>query len=81
MKRPRFSRNCLASSRGAYVRKSHIALIQEHLKGTYTYKEVIEAQISISKPKTFWIKCFKKEIQISQEEAATLKTITNIIIK
>lgn len=80
MARKRFKRTAIASSE-PYVVKSHIALIQEHLKGTYTYKEIIEAQISISKPKTFWVKCFNKEIQISQEEVATLKTITNIIIK
>lgn len=77
MKRKRFKRTAIASSE-KYVIKSHIAFIQEHLKGTYSSKEIIEAQISISKQKhmpTYWVKCFGVEIQISVEEVKKLKNI------
>jgi hypothetical protein len=70
--RPRFNRNACASSRGAYVRDSHIAFIKEcHERN----KEVI-AELSITievKPK-YYVRCFGKLIQVTEREAMMLKT-------
>lgn len=68
--RPRFKRTMCASSRGAYVHKSHIAYIME----CHERNKGVIAKLSITieaKPKYF-VKCFGKLYQITEEEAMTL---------
>lgn len=80
MARKRFKRTAIASS-SSYVVNSHIRMVQEHLNGTYTKKEIIEAQISLSIKPTYWTKCFGNLIQINEAEALTLSSQITIIIK
>lgn len=74
-KRNRFSRNCLASSRGSYVRKSHLLFVQENLakRGiTASIKDIIEVTITISVKPRYSAKCFGKTIRLSEHEAKKL---------
>ena len=82
MKRPRFSRNCLASSRGAYVRKSHFLYIQEQLakRGTEAkLEDIIEVCTTIS-IKRYYIRCFGKLKRITEREAMVLKPELVIVL-
>lgn len=84
MKRNKFSRNAVASSRGSYVRKSHYMAIKEQLHNRNVeadLNDIIEASIILSfkvKP-TFYVKIFGKLLKISEEEAAKLEP--SLIIK
>ena len=79
MKKTRFNRNAVASSRGSYVRKAHLLLIQEELAKRgfeETLEDIIEVSVSVSvrvRHKCY-IKCFGKLIAITEEEAAKLDT-------
>lgn len=80
--RPRFSRHCIASSRGAYVRKSHFLYVQEQLalRGTTaTIEEIIEATTVIMSRK-YYIRCFGKLKRITEKEARTLKSSMVVIL-
>lgn len=69
----RFSRNAVASSRGAYVRQSHIAYIKEqHEKNE---KIITELSITIKAKPRYFVKCFDKMYQITEKEAAMLGSI------
>lgn len=77
MKKVRFNRNAVASSRGSYVRKSHFLLIQEELAKRgfeETLEDIIEVSVSIRVRRKCYIKCFGKLITITEEEAAKLDT-------
>ena len=77
MKKARFNRNAVASSRGSYVRKSHFLLIQEELAKRgfeETLEDIIEVSVSIRVRHKCYIKCFGKLIAITEEEAAKLDT-------
>lgn len=77
MKKARFNRNAVASSRGSYVRKSHFLLIQEELAKRgfeETLEDIIEVSVSIKVRHKCYIKCFGKLIAITEEEAAKLDT-------
>lgn len=77
MKKARFNRNAVASSRGSYVRKSHFLLIQEELAKRgfeETLEDIIEVSVSIRVRRKCYIKCFGKLIAITEEEAAKLDT-------
>lgn len=74
-KRERFSRSCIASSRGPYVRRSHYLLIQERLaeRGIVAnLEDIIEASIIISIKPKYYTKCFGKKIYLSESQARTL---------
>lgn len=74
-KRDRFSRSCVASSRGPYVRKSHYLLIQERLakRGiAASLKDIMEVSITISIKPKYYAKCFGKKIYLSESQARTL---------
>lgn len=82
-KRDRFSRNCIASSRGPHVSKSHYCLLQERLaeRGVVAdLKDIIEASINVNinvnininiEPK-YYIICFGKKIPITESQAKEL---------
>ena len=77
MKKARFNRNAVASSRGSYVRKSHFLLIQEELAKRgfeETLEDIIEVSVSIRVRRKCYIKCSGKLIAITEEEAAKLDT-------
>ena len=77
MKKARFNRNAVASSRGSYVRKSHFLLIQEELAKRgfeETLKDIVEVSVSVKVRCKCYIKCFGKLIAITEEEAAKLDT-------
>ena len=77
MKKERFNRNAVASSRGSYVRKSHFLLIQEELAKRgfeETLEDIIEVSVSIKIRRKCYTKCFGKLIAITEEEAAKLDT-------
>lgn len=77
MKKARFNRNAVASSRGSYVRKSHFLLIQEELAKRgfeETLEDIIEVSVSVRVSHKCYIKCFGKLIAITEEEAAKLDT-------
>lgn len=77
MKKTRFNRNAVASSRGSYVRKSHFLLIQEELAKRgfeETLEDIIEVSVSIRVRRKCYIKCFGKLIVVTEEEAAKLDT-------
>lgn len=77
MKKARFNRNAVASSRGSYVRKSHFLLIQEELAKRgfeETLKDIIEVSVSVRVRRKCYIKCFGKLIAITEEEAEKLDT-------
>jgi hypothetical protein len=84
MKRDKFSRNAVASSRGSYVRKSHFLLIQEQLKARgfdEDLKDIIEASITI-KVKKCYAKCLGKMVIISEEDAKRIeRTNPELIIR
>lgn len=72
MKKNKFSRNCIASSRGSYVRKSHLLFVQENLakRGIKaTLKDILEVEITISIKPKYVAKCFGKTIILSEQEA------------
>lgn len=74
-KRDRFSRSCVASSRGPYVRKSHYLLIQERLEKrgiVASLKDIMEVSITISIKPKYYAKCFGKKIYLSESQARTL---------
>lgn len=82
MKRPRFSRNCLASSRGAYVRQSHFLYIQEQLaKRNIEVKleDIIEVSITI-RVKRYYVKSFGNLKRITEREAMMLTPELVIIL-
>lgn len=71
MKKARFNRNAVASSRGSYVRKSHFLLIQEELAKRgfeETLKDIIEASITIKVQPKHIIRWGNLTIEISEEE-------------
>lgn len=81
-KRNRFSRSCVASSRGPYVRKSHYLSIQERLaeRGTMAdLKDIMEVSITISIKPKYYTKCFGKIIHLSESQARKLNP--ELIIK
>lgn len=80
MKRTRFSRNCLASSRGAYVRQSHFLYIQEQLakRGIEArLEDIIEVSITIRVTR-YYVRCFGKLIRVTEREAMMLGDVTII---
>lgn len=78
-KRNRFSRNCIASSRGPHVSKSHYCLLQERLaeRGVVAdLRDIIEVSININiniKPK-YYTMCFGKKIYLTEEQAKELSS-------
>ena len=77
MKKARFNRNAVASSRGSYVRKSHFLLMQEELAKRgfeETLEDIIEVSVSVRVRHKCYIKCFGKLIAITEEEATKLDT-------
>lgn len=80
MKRPRFSRNCLASSRGAYVRQSHFLYIQEQLAKRNIEVE-LEDIVSITiRVKRYYVKSFGNLKRITEREAMMLTPELVIIL-
>lgn len=76
-KRERFNRNIIASSRGNYVRISHIEYIKSlHNKNIDIIKE-LSASIKI-KPRYF-VKCFGHLHQITEREAMMLGDLVIIM--
>lgn len=75
MKRERFKRSTIASSRGNYVRKAHRQYLREE------HEKFIEMSISIKMPTAYFVKCFGKLMQITEREAMMLKRHINIITK
>lgn len=76
MKKARFNRNAVASSRGSYVRKSHFLLIQEELAKRgfeEELKDIIEVSITI-KVKKCYAKCLGKLVVISEEDAKRIES-------
>lgn len=70
MKRDRFNRNAVASSRGAYVYHSHIAYIKEqHEKNRQV---IAELNITVKVKPKYFVKCFGKIRQITEREAMML---------
>lgn len=70
MKRPRFNRNAVASSRGAYVHSSHIAYIREwHERNKET---IAKLTVTIEITPKYYVRCFGKLIQITEREAMML---------
>lgn len=85
-KRDRFSRNCIASSRGPHVSKSHYCLLQERLveRGVVAdLKDIIEVSVNVNininiEPK-YYIICFGKKIPITESQAKELDS--RLVIK
>lgn len=80
--RDRFSRNCIASSRGSYVRKAHYEYVQQQLaqRGIHaSIKEIIEVSITI-KAQRYYVKCFGKLKQITEHDAMMLESELVIIM-
>lgn len=76
MTRKRFSRNIIASS-DSYKKRSHDSFIKEqHEKN----KDMIaEISVSIKVAPKYYIKCFGKLIQITEEEA--MSTSIEVVIR
>lgn len=75
MKRTRFNRNTVASSRGSYVRKSHYLYIQEQLEERGIKAEIndiIEVSITIKPQTKYMVKCFGTTMYITKEQASKL---------
>lgn len=75
MKRNKFSRNAVASSRGSYVRKSHYLYVQECLKVrgiNASIQDIIEVDITIKVKPKYAVKCFGRTLFISEKEAKKL---------
>ena len=71
MKKARFNRNAVASSRGSYVRKSHFLLIQEELAKRgfeEDLKDIIEVSVTIKVQPKHIIRWGNLTIEISEEE-------------
>lgn len=71
MKKARFNRNAVASSRGSYVRKSHFLLIQEELAKRgfeETLEDIIEVSITIKVQLKHIIRWGNLTMEISEEE-------------
>ena len=64
-RRKRFNRNCIASSRGAYVMHSH----KEYLKEKHNSSLSFFAAVKKSTP-VYYVKCFGSLIQVTPERAA-----------
>lgn len=82
MNRPRFSRNCLASSKGAYVRQSHFLYLQEQLakRGIEAeLKDIIEVSTTISTTR-YYVRCFGKIKEITKREAMMLESKLVIVL-
>lgn len=74
--RQRFNRQCVASSRGAYVFHAHQRAIEEHHNALRVFHEENKeniAKILANIPKKYFVKCFGKLIQITEMEAEMLK--------
>lgn len=74
-KRDRFSRSCVASSRGPYVRKSHFLLIQERLaeRGVVaSLEDIMEVSITVSIKPKYYAKCFGKRVYLTESQARKL---------
>ena len=71
MKKARFDRNAVASSRGSYVRKSHFLLIQEELAKRgfeETLENIIEVSVTVKVQPKHIIRWGNLTIEISEEE-------------
>lgn len=71
MKKARFNRNAVASSRGSYVRKSHFLLIQEELAKRgfeEDLRDIIEVSVTIKVQPKHIIRWGNLTIEISEEE-------------
>jgi hypothetical protein len=64
-KRERFNRNCVASSRGAYVMHAHKKKLEEN----HTQSASFFAAVKKSTP-VYYVKCFGSLIQVTPERAA-----------
>ena len=63
--RERFDRNCVASSRGAYVMHAHKKKLEEN----HTQSASFFAAVKKSTP-VYYVKCFGSLIQVDAERAA-----------
>lgn len=80
MPKTKFKRTMIASSRGNYVRHSHLLYLQEELgkRGTKaTLQEIIE--ITVVRKVHYFVSFLGREIEVSREEAAKLSVTFNII--
>lgn len=64
-KRERFNRNCVASSRGAYVMHAH----KQQLAENHSTSTSFFAAVKKSTP-VYYVKCFGSLIQVDAERAA-----------
>lgn len=64
-KRERFNRNCIASSRGAYVMHAHKEKIKEDHEASLSFFAAIKKSTPV-----YYVKCFGSLIQVTPERAA-----------
>ncbi len=65
--RERFNRNCIASSRGAYVMHSHKRVLEENHSNEVSIS--LFATVKKSTP-VYYVKCFGTLIHVDKERAA-----------
>ena len=63
--RERFSRNCVASSRGSYVMHSHKEYLKENHNSSLSFFAAVKEHIPV-----YYVKCFGSLIQVTPERAA-----------
>ena len=65
-KRQRFNRNCIASSRGAYVMHSHKKALEENHQTSVSFFAAVKQHVPV-----YYAKCWGKLIPITPEQATT----------
>lgn len=77
--RQRFNRNAVASSRGSYVRHSHLSYLKEQHEKNAEYIAKIEITVKVQ-PK-YYVKCFGKLMQVTEMETKMLGDLVITVTK
>ena len=64
-KRERFNRNCVASSRGAYVMHAHKQQLAENHSTSTSFFAAVKKSVPV-----YYVKCFGSLIQVDAERAS-----------